>query len=127
MCCQNAPMFSLSRKFVAALLLVTITLTVMSPHFAWEASAADTHHDAETGALALYGAGEAPACCNVDIDHHDDHACSGHMFSHLPVQASDTRIPPFIATADTFDSLAESGYLSRTPDSLDRPPKHRLA
>lgn len=124
--CQNTQMSWLSRKFVAALLLLTIALTVMSPHFAWEASAADAHHD-ETGAMVLCNVDETSSCGSSSTDHHDNHACGGHMFSHLPAQASKSHIPSVAATADKFDSLAESGYLSRTPDSLERPPRATLA
>ncbi len=113
-------------RHISRVLLLIVTLTIMSPHFAWEAMAPDAHHDAGNGNLVLVDAqdheGDHPS-----FDHHDEHACSGHMFSHLPAQVSGALAPLAIAAAGTFAHFDETPVPSRVPALLERPPRSRFA
>lgn len=115
-----------SSRLISRVLLLIVTLTIMSPHFAWEAMAPDAHHDAETSNLVLIDAHDHEAS-HPSFDHHDEHACSGHMFSHLPAQISGALAPFAVVAADVFTHLDETPVSSRVPDLLERPPRFRLA
>jgi hypothetical protein len=119
-------MFRLTRKFVAVLLLLIISVTVLSPDFAWKATSSDLHGDAETSVLVAFDAHDINGSQLV-VEQHDDHPCGCHMFSHLPIQASDSRSPFFPKLPDAFAFLVKSIHSSQDPDSLDRPPKSSLA
>lgn len=101
-------------------LLLIVSLTILSPHFAWEVMAADAHHDPATGALTMLDAHDH-SNRNSGLDHHDEHACGGHMFSHLPAQAS--------ANVEVFIDLSHAAAVARDaaphpshqPDLPDRP------
>lgn len=119
-------MFRLTRKYVAVLLLLIISVTVLSPDFAWKATSSDLHRNAETSALVALDAHDINGSQLV-VEQHDDHPCGCHMFSHLPIQASDSRSPFFPKLPDAFAFLVKSIHSSQDPDSLDRPPKSSLA
>lgn len=120
-------MSRLKQKFVAVLMLLIISVTVLSPDFAWEATSSDLHRDAETSALIAIDAHDNNGSQLVVEQHDDYHPCGCHMFSHLPIQASDSRSPAFSKLPDAFASLVKSIHSSQDPDSLDRPPKPSLA
>lgn len=69
------------RRLISRALLLMMLVTLLSPHFAWEAAAPEHHHALATADEAAHGEHGLP-----DADHHDEHACAGHMASHLPGQ-----------------------------------------
>ena len=111
---------------ISRALLLIVTLTIMSPHFAWEAMAPDAHHDAGNSSLVLLDAQDHEAG-HPSFDHHDEHACSGHMFSHLPAQISSALPPSVVAAAGTFTRFDAIPVPSRVPALLERPPRFSLA
>ncbi len=115
----------IARKFVAILTLSIVTLTVLAPDFIWEAQASDEYSIQNANTLALsdisdfqYQTGNA---------HHDDHPCGCHMFSHLPIQASDSSTPLFPKLPETFGFQVKTIHSSPAPDLIDQPPKSSLA
>jgi len=115
------------RNYIARLLLLIVTLTMASPHFAWEAVAQDAHHEIGAGGLAVLDADyETCAPC---LDHHDDHtcSCSGHMFGHTPAQVSGSYSLFTAEARDIFVSASETSKPSHNPDSPERPPRFRHA
>lgn len=116
----------ITRKFIAILMLLIISGTVLSPDFAWEATTPDMHHETETSTLVAFDLHDIKGDLPI-FEHHDNHTCSCHMFSHLPIQASDYRSPFFPKLPDAFAFLVKSIHSSQDPDSLDRPPKSSLA
>ena len=123
---HTAPMSSLTRKFIAVLMLLIISGTVLSPDFAWEATTPDTDRETETSTLVAFSAHDNKDSLPI-LEHHDNHTCSCHMFSHLPIQASDYRLPFFPKLPDAFAFLVKSIHSSQDPDLLERPPKSSLA
>lgn len=115
-----------SQNHIARLLLLIVTLTMASPHFAWEAVAQDAHHEIGGSSLVVLDAHDHEACV-PGLDHHDDHTCSGHMFGHTPAQASSFYLSFAAGTKDSFVHVSESRKPSRNPDSPERPPRFRHA
>ena len=72
---------------ISRLLLLVLGLTVLYPHFGWEAMAANVHHDLD-GAGLMLGESHDHGDSHPLNDHHDEHACGGHMFNHMPAQLS---------------------------------------
>lgn len=123
---HTAPMLRATQKFIAVLMLLVITATVLSPDFAWEATTPDMQRDAETSVLVAFDVHDIQSDHSIS-EHHDDPHCGCHMFSHLPIQASNIRSPFFPKFPDAFALLAKHIHSSRAPDSLDRPPKSSFA
>jgi hypothetical protein len=113
-----------SRKFVAILTIFVITLTVMAPDFIWEAKASDEHSVSVANTLSHADAHDVQSAAT---DHHDNHPCGCHMFSHLPIQASASGTPLFPKLPETFGFQVKSIHSSPVPDSIDQPPKSSLA
>lgn len=113
-------------RLISRLLLLIVSLTVLSPHFAWEVMAADAHHATHGASLVLSEPHEHEDG-HPRLDHHDGHACGGHMFSHMPAQVSASLPPQLVPLRDTYDAAAATAYPSRHPDSVERPPRPRLA
>lgn len=111
---------------IARLLLLIVTLTIASPHFAWEALASDAHHEHGKGGLVLLDAHDHETGF-PGLDHHDDHTCSGHMFGHTPAQISSSCSSITPEARDFFACINETTYSSRNPDSFERPPRSRHA
>ncbi|MBI1886983.1 MAG: hypothetical protein HYS19_01205 [Nitrosomonadales bacterium] len=114
------------RNYTARLLLLIVTLTMASPHFAWEAVAQDAHHEIGAGSLVVLDAHDHETCV-PGLDHHDDHTCSGHMFGHTPAQVSSSYSPFTAEARDIFVSVSETSKPSHNPDSPERPPRFRHA
>ena len=123
---QTPSMNRAFRKFIAVLMLLIISGTVLSPDFAWEATTPDTDREAETSTLVAFDAHDIKDSLPI-FEHHDNHTCSCHMFSHLPIQASDYVSSFFPKLPDVFAFLVKSIHSSQDPDSLERPPKSGLA
>jgi hypothetical protein len=111
--------------FLSRLLLLILGLTVLSPHFGWEVMASDVHHDPDGAGLVLVDAHEHEH--NPPYDHHDEHACGGHMFSHMPTQVSSPAAAVVMRGCNAYSADAGQDFASRDPDSLDRPPRASLA
>ncbi len=112
----------ISPRALSRWLLLIVTLTILSPHFAWEVMAADAHHDPVTGAVTMFDTHEHPNG-NSGLDHHDEHACGGHMFSHLPVQASATATSLVGASSEALAVADAAPLPSHHPELPDRPPR----
>lgn len=121
---QTLHMNRISKKFIAILTMSIIALTVMAPDFVWEATASDEYAVSEAGSPCLTDShdGHQPGA-----DHHDNHPCGCHMFSHLPIQASASNTPRFPKLPEVFGFIVKSIHSSPTPDSIDQPPKSSLA
>jgi hypothetical protein len=113
------------RKIVALMMLLVISLTVLSPDFAWEATTSDVHRDAEINAQVVDAHDVESG--STFFEQHDDHPCGCHMFSHLPIQVSDTRPLFFPKHSNEFSFLVNATYSSQDSASIDRPPKSSLA
>ena len=112
-----------SSRALSRWLLLVVMLTFLSPHFGWEVMAADAHHDPVSGAVTMIDAHDHEAG-NSGLDHHDEHACGGHMFSHLRVQASASAGSHFAAAPQAFVAADPAMPPSHHPDLPDRPPRH---
>lgn len=101
-------------------LLVTLLVTLLSPHFGWEMTTGGRAHDA----VAMHDVAGTD-CDRHDADEHGahhHHGCAGHQFSHSPAQAS---APPELSLASAAAILrgtAVSAFSSHIPPGLDRPP-----
>lgn len=114
----------IARKFIAILTMSVIALTVMAPDFIWEAKASDEYAVSAAGALSIADTHETH---QPGTEHHDNHPCGCHMFSHLPIQASASSTPRFHDLSETFGFQVNSIHSSHIPDSIDQPPKSSLA
>lgn len=114
----------ISKKFIAILTMSVIALTVMVPEFVWEAKASDEYAVSEMNVPCPTDAHDAH---QPGADHHDNHPCGCHMFSHLPIQASASNTPRFPKLPEAFGFQIESIHSSPAPDSIDQPPKPSLA
>lgn len=121
----NPPMRRALRT-IARLLVAILLATVLSPSFAWEATAGQSAGGHEI--VAPDGGGDAreqdshAGSHHGDEDSHHHHDCVGHAFGHLP---------GFVGEAFAFampdpdrGGFPESptGFSSPFPDRLDRPP-----
>lgn len=114
------------QSHIARLLLLVVTLTIASPHFAWEAVASDAHHEHGKDGLVLFDAHDHETGF-PGSDHHDDHTCTGHMFGHTPAQVSSPCASFTAGTRELFDRMSGTTYSSRDPDTFERPPRSRHA
>ncbi len=121
----NAPMRRALRS-IARLLVAIMLATVLSPSFAWEATAgrsADGHEivSPDAGGDAHEQDGHAGSH-HGDEDSHHHHGCAGHSLGHLPVYI--TEVFAFAMPDLDRDSLPESSadFSSPFPERLDRPP-----
>ena len=122
----NPPMRRNLRKIVY-LMLAILLATVLSPSFAWEATAGNAAHG--DGAVAIDASGNAYDHDNQagghhrDEDTHDHHGCPGHSLGHLPGhlgEAFDFAMPD--PDRDVFPE-SRASFPSLFPDRLDRPPR----
>ena len=121
---QTPPMNRIARKFIAILTMTVIALTVLAPSFVWEAKASEEYSVSAASTPCLADTHDAH---QPGTDHHDDHPCGGHMFSHLPIQASASSTPRFPDLSETFGFQVNAIHASHIPDSIDQPPKSSLA
>lgn len=105
---------------IACLLIAVLFATVLSPSFAWEASASQAAHGHDVVALDDHDGPVAQHQGDEDSHHH--HGCAGHLLGHLQGQLSD----PFVfASLDPSGSVLPepaSDFSSSLPERLDRPP-----
>jgi hypothetical protein len=110
-----------------ALLLVAILLaTVLSPSFAWEATAGQSAHGHDIATLG--GSDDGRHNNSHAGSHHDDedshhhHGCAGHLLGDLPVHLGEAFA--FAMPKLDRDRFSESaaGFPFPFPDRLDRPP-----
>ena len=121
----NPPMRRALRS-IAHLLVAVLLMTVLSPFFAWEATAGNSAHGDHT--LAIAGSDDAlghemqAGGHHLDEDTHHHHGCAGHLFGHLPGNLSEAFA--FAMLDPDRDGFPESraGFPSPFPDRLDRPP-----
>ena len=122
----NPPMRRALRS-IAHLLVAILLMTVLSPSFAWEATAGNSAHGDDT--VAIDGNGDAHDHDSQAGGHHrgedtnDHHGCAGHSLGHLPGHLGEAFA---FAVLDTDrDAFPESraGFPSLFPDRLDRPPR----
>ena len=122
----NPPMRRALRS-IARLLIAILLATVLSPSFAWEATAGDSAHGdvivaPDGGGVAHYQDSDAASHHGDEDSHHHHHGCAGHSFGHLPGHLGEAFA---IALPDSDrDGFPESpaGLPSPFPDRLDRPP-----
>ena len=121
----NPPMRRALRS-IARLLIAILLATVLSPSFAWEATAGQAAHEHEIAVPD--GIGDAHEQVNDKASHHGDedshhqHGCAGHSLGDLPGylgEASDFALPD--PDRDVFPE-SPAGFPSPFPDRLDRPP-----
>ncbi len=122
----NAPMRRALRS-IAHLLVAVLLATVLSPSFAWEATAGESAHEHDI--VALDGSSDAhdqnsdAASHHRDEDsHHHHHGCAGHLFGHLPGHLGEAFA--FAMPDPDRGGFPESpaDFTSPFPDRLDRPP-----
>jgi len=126
--CGHNPAVSRVRSVLAYLMLAVRLATVLAPGYAWEAAAADAHHEDGSGPAEVQCAGESAtpvpggASERSGEEHHGLHGCPGHVLGHLvcapdaPHQCA-ARVPHDRAVAG-----AAADSPSRFPEALDRPP-----
>ena len=122
----NPPMRRALRS-IAHLMTAIMLATVLSPSFAWEATAGESSHGHEI--VAPDGGGDAhdqdsdAASHQGDEDSHHHHGCAGHSFGHLPGHLGEAFA--FAMPDPDRDGFPESaaGFPSSFPDRLDRPPR----
>jgi hypothetical protein len=110
-------------RFISFLLLLVFAVTVLAPHFAWEAAADDSHHGA-----AEFRSPLTDSDCDKDLpdtDHHDAHVCTGHMFNHMPIQVSHPASLSASGNTCTLSLFEADFFPSHVPDLPDRPPNGR--
>ncbi len=109
-------------KAVSGWLLVVFLATVLSPHFPWESVAPDAHH-----AIVDVQESELHAASHVTSvpgqDHHDEHACAGHQFGHMPLHMLQVPLPPLSCTDDRHLPVFASAVPSGVPETPLRPPR----
>jgi hypothetical protein len=109
-------------KKVSVSLLVAFLATVLSPHFPWESVASDAHH-----ALSDVHEGELHAAAHGDQlpghDHHDEHACAGHQFGHLPFQVVPLTLPLLACVEEGYSPLLLTAVPSGVLEAPLRPPR----
>ena len=122
----NPPMRRALRS-IARLLVVILLMTVLSPSFAWEATAGESAHGHDI--VTPDGSGDAhdqdsdAASHHGDEDSHHHHGCAGHSFGHLPGHLGEAfAFPVPDADRDGFPALP-ADFTSPFPDRLDRPPR----
>jgi len=121
----NPPMRRALRS-IARLLVAILLATVLSPSFAWEATAGESAHEHDI--VALDGSSDAhdqdgdAANHRGDEDSHHHHGCAGHSLGHLPVNISEAFA--FAMPDPDRGGFPESpaDFTSPFPDRLDRPP-----
>jgi hypothetical protein len=102
-------------------------VTVLSPSFAWEATAGDFAHGdvivAPDGGRDVHDQDSDAASHHSDEDsHHHHHGCAGHSFGHLPGHITEAITFAMLdAVHDGFPEPA-ADFPSPFPDRLDRPP-----
>ena len=123
----NPPMRRALRS-IARLLVAIMLATVLSPSFAWEATAGNAAHGDDT--VVIDGNGdardhdsEAGGDHHGDDSHHHHHGCPGHSLGHLPGHLGEAF--DFAMLDPDRDGFPESraGFPSPFPDRLDRPPR----
>lgn len=111
------------RSLVASLLTGVLLLTLVSPHFSWEAVvggvAGGQHAVADgTGDSVFHGCDDDAA----DPEAHHHHGCAGHQFSHTPVQLGASLAWQPELTRQRATTRRSSDFHSFIPPGLDRPP-----
>jgi hypothetical protein len=123
----NPPMRRALRS-ISQLLVAILLMTVLSPSFAWEATADDYAHGdvvvAPDGGGSAHEQDSDAASHHSDEDsHHHHHGCTGHSLGHLPGHLGEALA---FALPDLHrDSFPESSADFTSPflDRLDRPPR----
>ena len=113
-------------RSIARLMLAVLLATVLSPSFAWEATAGQAAHEHE---IASPGAGPSThdqggytSEHHANEDSHHHHGCAGHSLGDLPGylgEASAFALPD--SDRGGFADPA-ADFHSPFPDRLDRPP-----
>lgn len=111
---------------IACFMLAILLATVLSPSFAWEATAGQSAHGHDIAAPdGIGGAHEQISDTpshqgNEDSHHH--HGCAGHSFGHLPGHLGEAfAVAMLDPDRDVFPE-SPAGFTSPFPDRLDRPP-----
>ncbi|MBI5108047.1 MAG: hypothetical protein HZA62_04805 [Rhodocyclales bacterium] len=116
----------LSVRLISRWLLLVLTMTILAPGFAWEVMAADEHHHL----AATSESGSDAHAHDVDPgnrEHADHHSGDGYLFTHLPMLASASAFGFAIDPGSRYEPIDTTSHTSRTPDRLERPPRHRPA
>ena len=115
-------------RSIAHLLVAVLLATVLSPSFAWEATAGHSAHGdvivAQDGSGDAHDQNSDAASHHRDEDsHHHHHGCAGHLFGHLPGHLGEAFA--FAMPDPDRDVFPESraGFPSLFPDRFDRPPR----
>ncbi|MFH1873479.1 MAG: hypothetical protein ABIK82_21775 [Pseudomonadota bacterium] len=117
-----------SSRLISRWLLLIVTLTILSPRFAWDVMAAEDHHTQVLGVLTVHDVLDH----DHDVDHSgaehaDHHSGDGYLFTHLPAQISASPLPLPALADDGFEPAIAPVHTSHDPERLERPPRHRSA
>ena len=121
----NAPMRRALRS-IARLLISILLATVLSPSFAWEATAGQPAHEHEIvapdGSSNAHDQDDETGSHHGDEDSHHHHGCAGHSLGHLPgyLDEASAFAMPDPDRGGFADPAAD--FHSPFPDRLDRPP-----
>lgn len=114
-------------RSISQILVAILLATVLSPSFAWEATAGDSAHGGvivtpDGGGGAHDQDGDAASHHSEEDTHHHHHGCAGHSFGHLPGHLGEALA--FAMPDLRRDSFPESSadFTSPFPERLDRPP-----
>lgn len=112
----------------AFVMIAVLLLTLLSPGYAWEATAGSDPHGERSARIDPHepcspGPAETPGSGQQDQAPHDLHRCAGHMLGHL-VAAVDSihgAFSPDFRAGHVFGRYTPSP--SQYPDPLDHPPR----
>ncbi len=112
----------LTVRLVSRWLLLIVSLTILSPQFAWGVMASEDHHMPVLDMLTVHDV------LDHDVDHSgtehaDHHAWDGYIFTHLPAQISASPLQFPAANDDGFEPVTTLAHTSHDPDRLERPPR----
>src|SRR3990172_2526058 len=119
----NPPVHRALRS-IAHLLVTVMLATVLSPSFAWEATAGQSAHGHDI--VVLDGSDEAhdthAASHHGDEDSHHHHGCAGHLLGHLAAHLSEAFAFPMLDPDRNGSLEPAADFPSPFPERLDRPP-----
>lgn len=118
----------MSIRLVSRWLLLIVSLTILSPQFAWDVMASEDHHTQVLGMLTVHDVlDHGHEAKHSGPEHADHHTEDGYLFTHLPAQISASPLQFPAATSDGFEPVTAMAHASHDPDRLERPPRHRSA
>ncbi len=113
-------------RSIAHFLVAILLATVLSPSFAWEATAGQSVHGHDTVVLDqsddAHDQDRRTGSHQGDEDSHHHHGCAGHLLGHLPVQTTEAFTFAMLDPDRGGFPESPAGFSSLFPARLYRPP-----